>query len=56
MQVIALTPSVLQSACELLAEHAGQNGLRTLDTLPLACFGALREDKPATFGCADTGL
>ena len=55
-QVIGLTPSVLQSARELLAEHAGQHGLSTLDALQLASFSALLEDGPATFGCADTRL
>lgn len=55
-QVIGLTPSVLQGARELLAEHAGQHGLRTLDALQLASFGALLEDGPATFGCADARL
>lgn len=55
-QVIGLTPSVLQSARELLADHAGQHALRTLDALQLASFGALLEDGPATFGCADTRL
>ena len=55
-QVIGLTPSVLQSARELLADHAGQHGLRTLDALQLASFVALLDDGPATFGCADTRL
>jgi predicted nucleic acid-binding protein len=55
-QVIGLTPSVLQGARELLADHAGQHGLRTLDALQLASFDALLEDGPATFGCADTRL
>lgn len=55
-QIIGLTPSVLQSARELLADHAGQHALRTLDALQLASFGALLEDGPATFGCADTRL
>ena len=55
-QAIGLTPSVLQGARELLADHAGQHGLRTLDALQLASFGALLEDGPATFGCADTRL
>lgn len=55
-QVIGLTSGVLQSARELLAEHAGQHGLRTLDALQLASFSALLEDGPATFGCADTRL
>ncbi len=55
-RTIGLTPSVLQGARELLADHAGQHGLRTLDALQLASFGALLEDGPATFGCADTRL
>ena len=55
-QIIGLTPSVLQSARELLADHAGQHALRTLNALQLASFGALLEDGPATFGCADTRL
>jgi predicted nucleic acid-binding protein len=54
--VIGLTPSVLQSARDLLADHAGQHGLRTLDALQLASFDALLEDGPATFGCADARL
>lgn len=55
-QIIGLTPSVLQSARELMADHAGQHGLRTLDALQPASFGALLEDGPATFGCADSRL
>ncbi len=55
-QVVGLTPSVLQGARELLAAHAGQHALRTLDALQLASFGALLEDGPATFGCADSRL
>ena len=55
-RTIGLTPSVLQGARELLADHAGQHGLRTLDALQLASFGALLEHGPATFGCADTRL
>ena len=55
-QVIGLTPSVLQSARELLKEHAGQHALRTLDALQLASFNTLLEDGPATFGCADARL
>ena len=43
-QVIGLTPSVLQGARDLLAAHAGQHALRTLDALQLASFGALLED------------
>ncbi len=55
-QVVGLTPSVLQGAREMLAAHAGQHALRTLDALQLASFGALLEDGPATFGCADSRL
>ena len=42
------------AAAVLIVVH--KHALRTLDALQLASFGALREDGPATFGCADSRL
>lgn len=55
-QVIELTPAVLSTARELLAAHAAQHALRTLDAIQLASFVATLEEGPATFACADHRL
>ena len=55
-QVIDLTPAVLSTARELLAAHAAQHALRTLDAIQMASFMVALEDGPATFACADQRL
>jgi predicted nucleic acid-binding protein len=55
-QVIELTPTVLSTARELLATHAAQHALRTLDAIQLASFMVAMEDGAATFACADHRL
>ena len=55
-QVIELTPAVLSIARELLAAHAAQHALRTLDAIQLASFMVTLEDGAATFACADQRL
>lgn len=55
-QVIDLTPAVLSTARELLAAHAAQHALRTLDAIQMASFMVTLEDGPATFACADQRL
>lgn len=55
-QVIELTPAVLSTARELLAAHAEQHALRTLDAIQLASFMVTLEEGPATFVCADQRL
>jgi predicted nucleic acid-binding protein len=55
-QVIDLTTAVLSTARELLAEHAPQHALRTLDAIQLASFMVVLEEGAATFVCADHRL
>ena len=55
-QVIELTPAVLSTARELLAAHAAQHPLRTLDAIQLASFMVALEEGAATFACADHRL
>ena len=54
--MIGLTPAVLSSAAEMLATHAAQHGLRTLDVIQLASFMVAVEDGEATFASADHRL
>lgn len=55
-QVVGLTPAVLSTAAELLAAHAAQHALRTLDAIQLASFMVALEEGAATFACADHRL
>ena len=55
-EVVQLTPAVLAVARDLLATHAAQHALRTLDAIRLASFTLALEAGDATFACADQRL
>lgn len=53
---LAISPALLKCASGLLAEHAQDDGLRTLDAIQLAGFGWMNDVSGAVFATADQRL